>query len=718
MKYLLRSVVLLVSLVIVGLASCSRAPEVKSPKGAENVDNPANVFQTVLNGFRYPENPSDSDDWTRFREGIRPLDSYFAGAEVLDRIGKAAAAQRKFLQTELGLSAAELAEVEATSFRTADAHYLDECFLLHETARSLAVRNLPAAEQAHLCFQWVMRNVLPHEQGDSNTPPAFTLRRGYGSPMERAIVFLALLRQAQIEGCLILAPGSAPLPFLVGVHDAKTSSLRLFDTRLGLAVISKDGKSIATLQEAIDDPALLRPSAITPEQAKKLEPWVVCPLHALAPRLFELQRGLSPFEPLTLYMNAGDVHKEISKAAKAPVKVWKADVEFLSPRSEKHKAIIAPTRWLRTFVPKEEGGIDESKRTELFAIARIPFPSIMVNYAQINMTERLLPGPVFRSLQNATQALFSRYALQTREMHLRGRHDAMIRRQERMQFFVRHEALLGLLRNETFAKERLEWQQKVKQEHADLVIDAKAQAQMQRVAAIWIQDVFIRYLLDVESEKQLDRTDKTSVKTQILAVGIRDYFEAELPRSRAAADHEKAARAQALLRASAKPSAAVKERAREAWEIASSGWGNSYLDRITMTGLIESQRKQAAERRPLSDIREEVHTQISLLEKLHLDLHKFFQAKFRLAECREALAGAKSARAYLESTKAEIESLEKMAILKKDVQDLSDALRGSAGIQAFFQPRLDLLARDWSQDGSYFWLKQHIDRRLAGLSNN
>ena len=47
-------------------------------------------------------------------------------------------------------------------------------------------------------FRWVMRNVLLHEQGDSWTPPAFTLRRGCGSALERALVFLALLRQASI----------------------------------------------------------------------------------------------------------------------------------------------------------------------------------------------------------------------------------------------------------------------------------------------------------------------------------------------------------------------------------------------------------------------------------------------------------------------------------------------------------------------------------------
>ena len=77
-------------------------------------------------------------------------------------------------------------------------------------------------------FHWVMRNVLPCEQGDSWTPPAFTLRRGHGSPLERALVFLAFLRQARIEGCLIVVPekDAEPKSFLVAVLDATTRDRR------------------------------------------------------------------------------------------------------------------------------------------------------------------------------------------------------------------------------------------------------------------------------------------------------------------------------------------------------------------------------------------------------------------------------------------------------------------------------------------------------------
>ncbi len=714
MKYTHPIFVPLVILVFLAIGGCSRDPVVvktKEPEGAK----PTNPFQQVLDGFRYPENPRENDDWTRFRDAVRQLDGHFAKADVLDRISKSAAEQRSFLENELGLNAAELAEVEATSFRTADAHYLDECSLLQEAARALDVRGLPAAEQSRIYFQWVMRNVISHEQGDCNTPPAFTLRRGVGSPMERALVFLALLRQTQIEGCLVIVPDTVPLQFLVAAHDAKTSSLRLFDTRLGLPVLASDGKTVATFQEVVKNPSLLQPSALSPAEVERLQPWIVCPLHALAPRFFELQRGLSPFEPMVLHLNAQKLSKEIAQAAKMPAKIWKADIEFAP--ADRRRPTVSPTRWLRTFLPKEEGGIDETSRAEMYARTGLPLQHVLVNYGQINVTEGLLPAPVYRGLQYITRLIFNKYELQPREMLLRGRHDAMIRRQERLHFFVRHESLLNLSRDAVFAKERVEWQRKIAAEYADLLRDPKTQSQMQQTGAIWTRDVFIRFLIDVDNEKQLDRTDKTTVMTQILAVGIRDYFDLELARARGTAQHEKAARAQATLTAYVKPPATARERANEAWEIAGSSWGNVYLDRINLPSLIEQQRKQARERRPMPDMRDEIHTQVSLLEKLHLDVHKYLHARLRFAECQEVLVGAKQARAELEKIQKVIETLEKQGLLKADIENVGERLRAFETARAFFQPRLDLLARDWMVGGNNHWLKRHIDQRIALLAS-
>src|SRR5438132_607129 len=82
---------------------------------------------------------------------------------------------------------------------------LEACFLLRDAARSLevglaggkAARQTPL-DRAEAGFAWVVREVRlppPGRQPISAepAPPAPVLRRGQGSPLERALVFLALL---------------------------------------------------------------------------------------------------------------------------------------------------------------------------------------------------------------------------------------------------------------------------------------------------------------------------------------------------------------------------------------------------------------------------------------------------------------------------------------------------------------------------------------------
>jgi hypothetical protein len=65
----------------------------------------------------------------------------------------------------------------------------------------------------------------------------------------------------------------------------------------------------------------------------------------------------------------------------------------------------------------------------------------------------------------------------------------------------------------------------------------------------------------------------------------------------------------------------------------------------------------------------------------------------------------------LTKTKAEIESMEKIGLLKAEIKSIGGTLRDPG--RTFFQKRLDLLEHDWSAHGSYFWLKREIDIRLG-----
>ena len=213
MKWLLLFAIF--ALVAVGFVGCRRVPAPTPDNFNPAKNRGGDPIEKALATFRYPENPRTSDDATRYRDGLQLLSG------IAGRAGNLSDEERKFLVNDAHLTDDELAEVEAAGFRPADAHHLDECFSFRDAARSIEAKGVGPIAQADADFQWVMRNVLLHDQVDDWTPPAVTLRRGYGNAVDRALVFLAMLRQSQREGCLVVVPGTDPLQFLVAVLGAE-----------------------------------------------------------------------------------------------------------------------------------------------------------------------------------------------------------------------------------------------------------------------------------------------------------------------------------------------------------------------------------------------------------------------------------------------------------------------------------------------------------------
>jgi hypothetical protein len=719
---------LLAGVFLVSWAGCSRPPaprpQVPPPPPVET-----DVFRDFAERVRYPENPRISDDWTRIHLSLQQLAGWFAREDVSARM-RLKPEERKFLEDHAHLSGVEMAEVEAPAFRTADAHYLDECYLLRAAARSVELKYLDPVAQAQLYFQWVMRNILLHEQVDTWIPPAFALRRGHASAVDRALVFLALLRQARGDGCLIVVKGSEPLQFLVAVHDVKGKSLRLFDPRLEMPVRGKDGKSIATLDEVRAEPALLAPSGITKEDAEKFEARLVCPLLALAPRMRELEKGLSGADPIVLHLPADALQRlqgTISALTKGKMEahIWNAKADT----NDKGIPPNSPTRALRLFLSKQDGGIDETGRALAVATARVPLHDAVANYASLGLLE-LLPRPTLQTLEGVTQRLFLNYDVQTRELYLRGQHAALAARQERLLGFARNDTLVGLAQDQKFREELGKWLPKLRADYANLG-DAKGDQMLQ---AIWAKDELLDYLLDVDKAMKIDpstgrpvrdllfeattKTDpngqtvtemKVRVTTRIIAVGVRDYFHNELARSQAAVSHEKAELLHADLRAGGKPGEAAQRRADEAWILAKGAWGNFIVERIAPVDLMIRQRL-ARIREPLR-IPDLTAHRIHMLETLHLDVQKYFQARLRYAGCLPHIGndGAQKAREYLERTKLEIDEIQKNGALAAEIKKLAAELPPS---RPALQKRLDLLANDWSERGNYSWIKRQIDERL------
>jgi hypothetical protein len=220
------------------------------------------------------------------------------------------------------LSPADREEIRAGAFSPFDPAYLADCFYLRDAARSLALAGLPPEHQADLAFAWVCRQVylqpwvrqVPEGFEPTALPPTAVLRRGYGSGLERMYVFLALLQQLELDGCLVGPPDAGALrarqsgpplkyPYLprftvprgpfwaVGVRVG--NDVRLFDPWRGAAVPATLNQLRANpdaLKGWFEDKANL--SGATPDDAKKATAFLAVPVSALSPRMAAFEARL------------------------------------------------------------------------------------------------------------------------------------------------------------------------------------------------------------------------------------------------------------------------------------------------------------------------------------------------------------------------------------------------------------------------------------------
>jgi hypothetical protein len=138
-----------------------------------------------------------------------------AGQQEGEKLPAAAPEQLAALSAMVPLSPADREEISGAAFSNHDPAYVADCLYLRDAARALDVAGLPPERQADLAFAWVCRQVYLHpwlwqlnDQTFRTTalPPTAVLRRGYGSGLERTYVFLALLQQLGLDGCLIGRP--------------------------------------------------------------------------------------------------------------------------------------------------------------------------------------------------------------------------------------------------------------------------------------------------------------------------------------------------------------------------------------------------------------------------------------------------------------------------------------------------------------------------------
>jgi hypothetical protein len=273
----------------------------------------------------------------------------------------------------LNLTEEELAEIESPSFTLLDGLHLEQALLMRDAAESLAPRGLAITrrpeEEAADYFAWVVRQVqiaaepepdLGTDAGIMQMPPQLVLRRGLGSPLVRALLFLNMLDQSGYDGCLVTFPrqaGASPRYWACGVLGTG-NKIYLFDPRMGMPLPGADGTGIASLDllTVKDSPVLKQLDLgkegrldVTPEIAAGAELHLAPPLSALAPRMSYLEKSV-----------LADMGVRLSSRWSESAEKFSAALAAIG-----HKGQVKLADWAvriqRRFFPTSDGGADRGE---------------------------------------------------------------------------------------------------------------------------------------------------------------------------------------------------------------------------------------------------------------------------------------------------------------------------------------------------------------------
>ena len=358
------------------LAGCSKPPVSQSsaPKGQQAAA--ADPWDTLARKVKQ----RDADAAT-LKTALAQVGNDLAARPDLKPPPALSEADRAALLKVVPLSTQEAGEISSAGYSGLDAAYLADALYLHDAARSLDREGPPPADLARNGFDWACRQVYlqpwVNEQSQfvPAVPPTAALRRGWGSGLERAYVFLALLQQLGLDGCLVGPPDAAdkttgagpqvPGPrgpdgnpagtvprgpfWAVGVLAGK--DVLLFDPWAGRPVGGPGGQGVATLAQAKADPALLKDAGggLTPDQAKGATVFLAAPVSGMSPRMAVLEERLKAEVGVRLAAPPAALQARFAEAAGGPPRFWHPPTEP-----------FAYGRVLATFTPVEDGGADPS----------------------------------------------------------------------------------------------------------------------------------------------------------------------------------------------------------------------------------------------------------------------------------------------------------------------------------------------------------------------
>lgn len=567
----------------VPLVGCSGGPSAATGgKGEERAKE--DPWQKFVGGFR------GEVDWQKCRLLLTDLNTGLAGNTAAARPRAAEPGELDRLKADLRLTDKEAKFLSQSEYAPLDAHFLAECLYLRDAAAGLGVEDAdPVPVRAGAAFDWVCRQVVSApwvarlQDGvftQPPVPPVYALRRGSGSGLERAFVFLALCRQLGLDACLVgaaaadrdwtysrsaRADGMADGPFwAVGVKSG--DDLLLYSPWRGEAFPGKAADRPATLAELRADPALVakwkgdKAAAwdVSDADVKTAELYLSVPLSAVAPRMSTVHEKLTGSVGGTFHMNWAEAMARLA-AGGNKVSGWNPPADPFTP-----------TRGLGSFLPTQQGGLDAQPEVKTVYAYYIQAQTSRPNLT-LNLPELKYPAVSDRLMGVARGILLQSYNPQLTQpdsvvwpplekIH-RGRHNdatkELIELRDRFTEAVKVRAGVAALAN---GNDMPAWVAK-----ANELYDSLSRAKVSETPAITVPAV----------ERQIDEFWKASQqKAGLLLMEVAATpGAAEATFLLAKSFHERAERAELeAKRAGSGDSSAAREKAKVAWATAASWW--------------------------------------------------------------------------------------------------------------------------------------------------
>lgn len=276
-------------------------------------------------------------------------------------------------------------DLERRGFDRPDLLYLQQCLWLRDIANRVAPRPAPADLQpwltdlekrigisqadhvrsAERLFDWTVCNIqldklppppkaaaagvgsnrasLPGPLRGEKGPgywqlPWQALLLGHGDAWQRSRVFLLMCRQAGITAHMLgvqdEAGSGAIRPWLCGV--LVQGQLYLFDAQLGLPILGPEGSGIATLEQVVADPNLIRsmdipgeaPYPVTNSELQGVQVLIDAEPESLTLRMKLLESALIGDKRVVLTCRPSEEEKQVAKCPHIKrVSIWRISLE-------------------------------------------------------------------------------------------------------------------------------------------------------------------------------------------------------------------------------------------------------------------------------------------------------------------------------------------------------------------------------------------------------